>query len=640
MGGGCSKTPVKTPIESVQGGECCVSRTISSDYDEPRGLGMGQPGIGPHASTGQRLLLLEQLVEDQAQRIRELEMGLATVQRDCRRTVSVLQYNILASYLGQNTQPWFLYGTDISRELRDRILVRYNERDAQGKPIHSWPDYVAGLLTPIQIEAVERCDINFRWNHRKVRLLEQIQEFDADVISLVELDQHEYFADSLGGVWDTCFHKRPRAASLDGCGVFWRRSKFVCLATQGIHFVDGTDDLGRERRDRSCLMVLLRWRACKTPLVIVSTHLAKDPDNRTQTAIRVRQVAQIMEGLTDFTAANGAYEAPVILLGDLNARHFGEIRGITRTVWQIRGSPIHKFLWRASDVPTGPTSITKARQCRIDVVQFLSNQLEIVDVVPLPRLPEGEVIPNAQHPSDHFPVCVTFEAKDTYQKHKETARSWLECVAGREKLHPLTEDELKVAFQFFDRDCSGRIHRHDLEEACLDLQCQFHGDVQTLLLSCFPDQQISYANFIRAYELRLNHERMRCIGDLEYAFQYLANDSNSISISDLEAAFREITPISFSDYEVKDMIKQLNLEEGQTSVDLHLFCQIVCHTTLPHRDRRRFSKMPQVVPELREGNLKSADSRHCSLSRRLNQFNDTILSSSTKANFGHLAATC
>eukprot|EP00900_Chrysochromulina_parva_P007715 jgi/Chrpa1/16945/Chrysochromulina_OHIO_Genome00020550-RA len=34
----------------------------------------------------------------------------------------VAQYNILAGYLGDNTQPWFLYGLDLSSERREAIF--------------------------------------------------------------------------------------------------------------------------------------------------------------------------------------------------------------------------------------------------------------------------------------------------------------------------------------------------------------------------------------------------------------------------------------------------------------------------------------------------------------------------------------
>ena len=74
-------------------------------------------------------------------------------------------------------------------------------------------------------------------------------------------------------------------------------------------------------------------------------------------------------------------------------------------------------------------------------------------------------------------------------------RAWLECVAGREKVHPLSNEELRDAFElqpqivtgrldhlkisrdltkqqrFFDRDRDENIHLQDLEEACAMLRC-------------------------------------------------------------------------------------------------------------------------------------------------------------------------
>jgi len=542
----------------------------------------------------ERVEALEWMVQQQAQQLQQMTKALEGVQKDVRRTVSVMQYNILASYLGKNTQPWFLYGADISPEERERIFARFNERGPDGTPKHRWPDYATGILRPEEITAVEQYDTFFRWEFRRQKLLEQIEIMDPDVLSLVELDDHGFFAECLCDEWDSVFRKRPRASSADGCGIFWRRSKFECLASEGFDMVDGNDDKGREKRDRSCVMVLLKWRVAGPhilPLVVVSTHLAKDPYNKAQTAIRVRQVTQIMDSLTKFTSKHKARHCPVVLLGDLNARHFGEIRGIARTVWQIKGEPIHKFLWGATDVNTGPTSVTKARHCRIDVVQYLSSHMEVLDVMPVPKLEPGEVIPNEDHPSDHFPVFVTFTLKDSYEKHRDCARAWLECVAGREKVHPLTDEELRDAFEFFDRDRQECIHRRDLEEACLDLRCNFSVDVPKLLVDCFPNKQISFQNFLRAYEASLGSDRMRAVGDLECAFRYFAGEKDSIEIDTLEAAFREITPISFSDDEVKDMIGRVAQDGspyGKASVHLKDFCEVVCKATFPNR---------QVSPE-------------------------------------------
>lgn len=548
---------------------------------------------------------LESTCISQATMINQMQQLVNQLQKDAISTVSVLQYNILASYLGKNTQPWFLYGADIDPEKRKLILRKFNQRDTNGTPKYGWPEYAEDFLQPDEIRAVEKMDKNFNWDSRKVRLTQEIRRYDADVVSLVELDKYDYFAESLCDTWDSVFHKRPRDASLDGCGVFWRKSKFVREASQAWDFVDSIcDNTGRERRDRSCLIVLLRWRGSRAPLVVVSTHLARNPEDRAQTAIRVRQVTQLVEWLTEFTNEHKVSDSPVILLGDLNAHHFGEIRGIARTVWQIKGDPMHPFLWSASDVPTGPTSITKARQVRIDIVQYTSSQLEVMEVVPVPKLPPGEVIPSEEHPSDHFPVCAKFVLKTSIEKHKACARDWLECVAGHHKLHPLTELELKQAYEFFDRDRSGTIHRHDLEESCLELNCNMCNDVQRLLLECFPDKQISYYNFVKAYEVRLNHERLRCIGDLEHAFHFFAEeDCGRIRVGNLEAAFREITPIGFTDEEVREMIRRMNLWDHslqadcleEVFVDLHKFCEVVCQASFPHRDRRKNSRRPSRI---------------------------------------------
>ena len=53
---------------------------------------------------------------------------------------SVCQYNILAGYLGDNRQPWFLYGIPLSTDRRSRIMTKFYERDENGKYANpGWP---------------------------------------------------------------------------------------------------------------------------------------------------------------------------------------------------------------------------------------------------------------------------------------------------------------------------------------------------------------------------------------------------------------------------------------------------------------------------------------------------------------------
>merc|ERR1719428_2017025 len=100
--------------------------------------------------------------------------------------VTLLEYNILASYLGKNTQPWFLYGADLSAERRAEIMAKFYEKGADGKYCNvGWPNYVRGILSDEEIAEVERCDeACFRWSVRRQRIAEELKRSDADVISL------------------------------------------------------------------------------------------------------------------------------------------------------------------------------------------------------------------------------------------------------------------------------------------------------------------------------------------------------------------------------------------------------------------------------------------------------------------------
>ncbi|CAL1151005.1 unnamed protein product [Cladocopium goreaui] len=192
-------------------------------------------------------------------------------------------------------------------QAREKIFKLFNQRGPDGTPKHKWPEYVEGILSPEQIQEVETQDAFFRWESRREKLVNQIVDLDPDVVSLVELDDHAFFGQSLEGEWDpdfdSVFRKRPRANSADGCGIFWRRSKFELVASEGFDMIDGNDDKGREKRDRSCLMVLLKWKTAGNnvaPLVVVSTHLAKDRDDAAvmQSSPWNEQVLQMLEDLT------------------------------------------------------------------------------------------------------------------------------------------------------------------------------------------------------------------------------------------------------------------------------------------------------------------------------------------------------
>ena len=90
-----------------------------------------------HASgdtkTALRVAQLEAQLAAQTARVTELEakMHLLSSPRQAdtysNPTFRVAQYNILAGYLGDNTQPWFMYGIELSQQERDAILSKFYE---------------------------------------------------------------------------------------------------------------------------------------------------------------------------------------------------------------------------------------------------------------------------------------------------------------------------------------------------------------------------------------------------------------------------------------------------------------------------------------------------------------------------------
>eukprot|EP00403_Amphidinium_massartii_P002470 CAMPEP_0178372250 /NCGR_PEP_ID=MMETSP0689_2-20121128/1254_1 /TAXON_ID=160604 /ORGANISM="Amphidinium massartii, Strain CS-259" /LENGTH=826 /DNA_ID=CAMNT_0019992163 /DNA_START=82 /DNA_END=2559 /DNA_ORIENTATION=+ len=518
----------------------------------------------------------------------EMRMQMGQLAKDSVLTFSVMQYNILANYLADNRQPWLLYGADVSEELRGRILKKFYEKDEAGKYVNvGWPNYVQDLLSEEQQMAVEQTQrLHFDWSIRRKRLIDEIQASDCDIMSLVEMDEYEDFQGELATQWDGIFRKRPRESSKDGCAIFWRRVKFSFIAQDGFDFVDmHNEETGQMRKDRSCLIALLACRgAACSRVIVISTHLARNPECRRQTMVRAKQAAQLMKRLTDFADKHNAENVPVVLMGDLNAQHFGEIRGIARSVFQVSDHPCHPFLFRCADVPTGPTSITDVRNVRIDAIMYSPSSLKVLEVG-VPELVSK--IPDATHPSDHVPVRVRFQMKSDHKIQRECAVSWLECVTGEHRIIPMTDKEVKRAFAFFDREGVGKIDRHALEEACLDLGVFLQAEVQESLLRCFPDETIGFKEFQQAYAIELHAGRARGVGDLEHAFKFFDTDNDGkLKLQELLAAFREIIPIEFSKTEVESLAGQIEVDENG-EVDIEMFCQSMCDANFKAR-RNRF----------------------------------------------------
>jgi endonuclease/exonuclease/phosphatase family metal-dependent hydrolase len=286
------------------------------------------------------------------------------------------QYNILACYLGSNTEPWFLYGglTGSDDNRAEEIAKKHRERDAEGNYKNvGWPNYVRGILSPEEISEVERNHKkHFDWKVRAPKIVQTIQDLDADVLSLVELDRyHDFFQAELDRIGlDSVWAKRPRPESLDGCAVCWKKSKFELVANETLTYSDNAEGT---RKDRLALITLLRMRSSRQLLIFVSSHFARNPECRRQQVIRQRQGVQLMLRLKSFAIRHGCKpEVPAILVGVFNDESFQEMR--TLTAWQrsfslaICSSSNHCMaIFISSGLPSPPPCIPNsmaASRCR------------------------------------------------------------------------------------------------------------------------------------------------------------------------------------------------------------------------------------------------------------------------------------
>ena len=91
------------------------------------------------------------------ERLVQFEMRLQQLERDQMPSFTVGQYNILASYLGNNTEPWFLYGCPtVTDDKRKRLQEQY-EKGRADPSFRGFENYARYHALIDGAEPPERC---------------------------------------------------------------------------------------------------------------------------------------------------------------------------------------------------------------------------------------------------------------------------------------------------------------------------------------------------------------------------------------------------------------------------------------------------------------------------------------------------
>jgi len=501
---------------------------------------------------------------------------------------TVAQYNILAGYLGNNTEPWFMYGVDMPAERRSKVIEKHGERGDDGKYVNvGWPKYVKGILSDEEIAKVEAVDqADFSWEARKLRVVEQIRSLDADVVSLVECDDyHEFFEAQLASMgYDSTWSKRPRPGSADGCCIAWKRHVFTLDKPAAVEeYVDRYDPVRQKTyKDRIALLTLLRFVSSEQRVVVVSTHLTRNPEDPKMDALRAKQIGQVLRKITEYTITHDCLnDAPVVLAGDLNATSFQKLRGIANAVTLMLGEEhagrLHPFAFDCKELPTGKTSVTAARDVRIDALLYHSQRLVLIDSVKAPSL--STPIPDTRHPSDHIPIMATFEVRSLLAQHQDCARAWYNTVAGRSGHVPLTRDGLSSAFFIFEVDSDDLVSQSEFL-SCVSQQLGYDTlpdeEVNAAFTRALDPEKggITFASFCTAYCDCLSKAGLPGMEDLRDAFKSFDKDgSGKLGYDEIEGVFTHCSPVALPEgTDIHAIVKQIDTDgDGHISIDE--FCE-------------------------------------------------------------------
>ena len=160
------------------------------------------------------------------------------------------------------------------------------------------------------------------WEHRRDLILNEIRVLDADIVCLQEVDQenfHEFFRRELALCgYKGMFWPKSRARTMnereaklvDGCAIFYKGQKFICLDKQLIDFgntainrpdMKGEHDIFNRvmPRDHIAVLAFFENRMTGARMIVANAHIYWDPKfddvKLVQTAILMDQTTKFAE---------------------------------------------------------------------------------------------------------------------------------------------------------------------------------------------------------------------------------------------------------------------------------------------------------------------------------------------------------
>lgn len=293
-----------------------------------------------------------------------------------------------------------------------------------------------------------------KWKARSKAVLSRLLAFDADFLCLQELDEYEsYYKPNMSREGYESVYVKRSGRKRDGCGIFFRRSRFALLDKQAIDYnrlvppdggqeessgsegedepVDGNDPRVRLKRD--CVGIMAAFRFLDGPqhlLLLTNTHLYWDP---AWADVKLAQAKYLLLCLSDYqrTLSEKFNSAPVILVtGDFNSQPEDRVYVFLLSGHASGDDKPAQVSNEQSDSDERPpvqlcslyaqvgrepafTNVSTGFTGTLDYILFRpcealkpKSYLAVPESEDAPELEGG--LPNYNHPSDHLPIGADF----------------------------------------------------------------------------------------------------------------------------------------------------------------------------------------------------------------------------------------
>lgn len=290
-------------------------------------------------------------------------------------------------------------------------------------------------------------------------LLQELEETQGDILCLQEV-QVDHFERHLRPAlmeqgYDAIFRQKSRESmgqqgKVDGCAVFWRRSKFTLVESLTIDFNEcalrsaraiGLDEgecrryVNRLSKDNIAQVLMLEAtnarlnlaRTNRPTVCVVNTHLYS---NYQRSDVKLWQSFALVSELDHIVARR---DIPVILCGDFNSEPNsavyelmtqGRLDGRSRPELDERGEtrilPVVESIHHSLNLSSAMaavygaepafTNYTSKFRGTLDYVFYSPSRLRVLAVSAIPSADDlqkssGEGLPSACYPSDHLHLC-------------------------------------------------------------------------------------------------------------------------------------------------------------------------------------------------------------------------------------------